>query len=148
IKPANVLVAEKNGVETAKLADFGLARTYQTSQLSGLTITGSSGGTPQFLPPEQVLDFRSVKPAADQYATAATLYYLLTGQTLFPSANNTLDMLMQVLQSKPPEIKKLRPDVPAGLAAAVARALRHKPEERFADVDQFRQALLPFAGNP
>ena len=119
IKPGNVLVAERRTRETVKLADFGLARTYQTSQLSGLTMTGEAGGTPQFMPPEQVLDFRSVKPAADQYATAATLYFLLTGQTLYPGQRKAWMCLLQVLQWQPQPVEKLRPDLPAALATAI-----------------------------
>ena len=55
-----------------KVADFGLARVYEASPLSGLTLSGSAGGTPPFMPPEQVRDLRSVQPPADQYAAAGT----------------------------------------------------------------------------
>src|SRR5207249_1119084 len=78
IKPANLMVTQVNGRETIKLADFGLARVYQASELSGLTMMGDMGGTLAFMAPEQITNFRDAKPAADLYAVAATLYNLIT----------------------------------------------------------------------
>src|SRR5436189_104546 len=68
IKPANLLVEEAGGREVPKLADFGLARVYQTSQLSGLTMMGDVGGTVAFMAPEQITHYREAKPPVDQYA--------------------------------------------------------------------------------
>jgi serine/threonine-protein kinase len=144
IKPGNVLVAPEAGREAAKLADFGLARAYQASPLSGLTMTGASGGTPAFMPPEQVLDFRSVRPAADQYAAAATLYHLLTARPLYDGVTKAVDLFVRILQADPVPLRQRRPDLPEALAAAVRRALARKPEERFPDVGALRAALQPF----
>src|SRR5262249_13895951 len=84
VKPSNVMLAELGGRKRGvKLTDFGLARVYEDSRLSGLTLTGDMGGTPAFMPPEQILDFRNVGPAADIYGTAATLYHLLSGKYTF-----------------------------------------------------------------
>jgi len=86
IKPANLLVAPHPAGETLKLADFGLARTFQDSVLSGLTLSGEIAGTAPFMAPEQVTNFRSAKPPADQYAAAASLYFLLTARYLYEAA--------------------------------------------------------------
>jgi pSer/pThr/pTyr-binding forkhead associated (FHA) protein len=144
LKPANLLVTA-DAPETAKLADFGLARAYQASPLSGLTVTGAMAGTPGFMPPEQVLDFRSVKPAADQYAAAATLYHLLTGQPLYDGARDSTALLLRVLQEEPVPLWQRRPELPEGLAAVVGRALARKPEQRFPDVEALRRELLRVA---
>ena len=64
IKPKNILVEASDGRDRVKLADFGLARLYLSSPLSGLTLTGQAGGTPGFMPPEQVTNFREAKPPA------------------------------------------------------------------------------------
>jgi serine/threonine-protein kinase len=82
IKPSNILVEEKGSKKNVRLADFGLARVYQSSQLSGLTMQGEIGGTFAFMAPEQATHFREARPAADQYSAGATLYNLLTGQHL------------------------------------------------------------------
>src|SRR5262249_44421461 len=91
VKPSNVLVTTVDGREMLKLADFGLAGAYRAAALSGLTMTGTPGGTPGYRPPEQVLDFRHARPAADQYAAAATLYYLLKGQPIYEPAPTMMD---------------------------------------------------------
>jgi serine/threonine-protein kinase len=146
IKPANLLVTDVNGREVVKLADFGLARTYHASQLSGITVAASPGGTPAFMPPEQVLDFRSVKPAADQYAVAATLYNLLTGAHLYDDCRTAHDCYRRILTREPVPVGSRLPDIDAQLAASLHRALARRPEERFPDATAFRRALAPFAG--
>jgi len=147
VKPSNLLVAPTaSGSEVVKVADFGLARAYEASPLSGLTMTNTSGGTPPFMPPEQVLDMRSVKPPADQYSTAATLYRLLTGQHVFPPSASVQELFTRILQSEPKPISTHRPDLPAGLASAIHRALARDPAARFADCRAFATALKPFAG--
>ena len=122
IKPANILVTEGNGRETVKLADFGLARIYQASTLSGLTFRGELGGTPAFMPREQILNFREAKPAADQYSAAATLYYLLTNQLIYDSPDNLNRLLWMILQQDPVPIRMRREEIPEGLAVIVHRA--------------------------
>ena len=144
IKPANLLVSGEPGQEAVRVADFGLARTYQESALSGLTLSGSAAGTPQFMPPEQVTDFRSVKPAADLYSTAATLYHLLTGKYVYDGVRAS-DLFRQILLENPVPLRARRPELPAGLDAVVHRALARLPADRYADAGAFARALQPFA---
>jgi serine/threonine-protein kinase len=138
VKPGNLLVAGAGGAgERLRLADFGLARTYQVSQLSGLTISECPGGTPRYMPPEQVLDFRSAKPPADQYAAAAALYNLLTNDFVHGRDDSVHEMYKKILTADPVPLRSRRPDVPAELAAAVHKALARKPEDLFPDVPRF-----------
>ncbi len=146
IKPGNLLITREGEREVLRLADFGLARAYQESPLSGLTVTGGVGGTPAFMPPEQVTDFRNVRPAADQYAAAATLYQLLSGRPLYDGVASVTDLFVKILQEDPVPLLQRRPGLPPVLVAAVHRALARKAEGRYADVGTFRAALLPFAG--
>jgi serine/threonine-protein kinase len=145
LKPANLLVADEPGGEVARLADFGLARTYQASQMSGLTMTGDVGGTVAFMAPEQITNYREAQPSVDQYAAAGTLYNLLTGKFPFDLPKNPQQRLLMILQDDPVPVRDRRPDLPAGLAEAVDRALSREPADRFPDVKALRQALLPFA---
>jgi len=57
VKPANVMICGPKKARAAKVADFGLARAYDTCGMSGLTMQGEVGGTPAFMPPEQVIRF-------------------------------------------------------------------------------------------
>jgi serine/threonine-protein kinase len=145
IKPANMLIEEGAGKRTVKLADFGLARVYQESRMSGLTIEGDVGGTVAFMAPEQITGFRQTKPAADQYAAAATLYNLLCGQLLFDFDKTKGSSLDKVLKEEPIPLLQRRADLPPELAAVIHRALLKDPERRFPDVRTFRAALKAFA---
>jgi serine/threonine-protein kinase len=145
IKPGNVLVSEVAGGEVARLADFGLARVYQQSKFSGLTITGEIGGTVAFMAPEQVTSFHEAKPPADQYAAAATLYNLLTECFIFDFPPTTSEQLLMILEDEPVPLQQRRPDIAEKLAAIVRQALAKEPKNRFAGVSSLRKALEPFA---
>jgi eukaryotic-like serine/threonine-protein kinase len=144
IKPRNVLVVEGGG-ERIKLADFGLAKVYRESKVSGLTLHGDIGGTLPFMPPEQLSNFRAAQPPADQFAAAATLYNLLTGKFLYNFESVFERNLLMVLEGTPVPIRERRPELPAGLAAAIDRATAREPGDRFPSATAFREALLPFA---
>ena len=144
IKPANLLVETRNGREVARLTDFGLARTYQASRMSGLTMRGDMGGTMTYMAPEQITHFREAKPAADQYAAAASLYRLLTDQYIHDLPRPQAQQILKILQDDPVPILDRRPDLPPKLAEAIHRALAREPSDRFADVAAFRAALEPF----
>ena len=134
IKPRNVLVARAEGRPVVKLTDFGLARIYLTSPLSGLTVTGHTAGTSGFMAPEQITDFRGVKPAADQYAAGAMLYYLLTGKKVYDFPAEIQRQLLMMLQDEPVPIRDRRAEIPAELSAIVHRALARAPEDGSPDV--------------
>ena len=144
IKPHNLLVAAARGRDRLKLADFGLARTYQGSPLSGLTLTGQISGTPSYLAPEQITHFRQSQPPVDQYGLAATLYYLLTGRKVHDFPADAPRQLMMILQEDPVPIRTRRPDLPEELAAVIHRALARDPADRFPDAAAMRAALIPF----
>jgi serine/threonine-protein kinase len=145
IKPANLLIKEADGGETVQVTDFGLARVYQESNLSGLTVTGDWSGTVGFMPPEQITHFRNVQPATDQYAAAATLYTLLTNAFIYDFPAQLARQLTMVLNEEPVPITARRADIPKGLAKAIHRALERDPAKRFPDVRALAKALQPFA---
>ena len=146
LKPSNLMLEVRRGRQTVKLTDFGLARAYHASQLSGLTLAGEVGGTPAFLPPEQILNFREAEPAADQYAVGATLYTLLTDRYAYDMAGPAATVLARILDEDPIPLLDRRPDLPRPLARIVHRAMAHAPADRFRDVGEFAAALEPFAG--
>lgn len=145
IKPSNLIVTTSGSEDLVKLADFGLARAYQASGLSGLTMTGDIGGTISYMSPEQITDFRGAQPATDQYAAAATLYYLLTGKYVHDFPEDPGKRLMMILDKEPVPIRDRRPGIPEGLASAIHRALAHDPKARFPDVRGFFVAIEPFS---
>jgi eukaryotic-like serine/threonine-protein kinase len=117
IKPQNLLV-RSDGV--VKIADFGIARTLQATQL---TQVGTVLGTAAYLAPEQAAGER-VTAAADIYSLGVVAYELLSGRTPY-EFESLADLAVKQRQPPPP----LR-NVPPRLEHAVLRALAFKPANR------------------
>ena len=79
IKEQNILVHGEFPYSIAKLTDFGLSKSFKQTGMSGVTMVGDVAGTIAYMPPEQVRDFKDVKPPSDIYAIGMTAYSLLTG---------------------------------------------------------------------
>jgi len=144
IKPENILIAQTAEGLTVKISDFGLAKSIRGVGLSGLTFSGEMRGTVPFMPPEQMLDFKTVTPLADLYGTAATLYYLLTCQYIYDEPAGGGDLIRMLLEEPPIPIRDRRPDVPKALADVIAKCLARDPKARFPDAASMRRALKPF----
>jgi serine/threonine-protein kinase len=144
VKPSNILVARREGRVRAKLADFGLAKNYQSAGFSGLTRDGQAVGTLQYMAPEQLLDARFVKPQADLYSVGATLYQFLTGAPLF-DVTTRRDPLLMVLEDEPVPLLERAPGLPPALAKTVHQALSKDPQKRFPSARAMWNALAPFA---
>jgi serine/threonine-protein kinase len=145
IKPENILIGQTPTGAIAKISDFGLAKSFRGLGLSGLTFSGEMRGTIPFMPPEQMLDFKTVLPSADLYSTAATLYYLISGQFLYDQdTDGGGDLIRTLLEDSPVPIRQRRPDVPPALAAVLDKGLARQPSERYPTADALRLALRPF----
>ena len=144
IKPANILVATKNRKLIVKLADFGLARAFQQSAMSGLTLTGDFGGCLPFVAPEQITNFREATPSADLYSASATLYTLLTNEFTRDYSNNCGAQLASILNKQPIPIESKR-RLPSGLAEVIHKGLAKDPNDRFKNAVEMRHALKKFA---
>jgi eukaryotic-like serine/threonine-protein kinase len=144
IKPENILIGKHREGLVAKISDFGLAKSFRGLGLSGLTFSGEMRGTVPFMPPEQMLDFKTVLPSGDLYATAATLYYLLTAQFLFDNMSEGGDLIRILLEESPVPIQERRPDIPDALAAVLEKCLARDPNARYPTATAMRQALRPF----
>jgi hypothetical protein len=144
VKPSNILVHAGSAGEEARLADFGLAKAYQSADIDSMTLPGVQGGTLAFASPEMLTDFRRAGLLADQYGAAATLYNLLTGCYIHDAAN-AVQMLDRIRSADAVPLGQRRPGLPDDLVAAIHRALDREPRLRFPTVGSFRVALSPFA---
>jgi serine/threonine-protein kinase len=144
IKPENILIARTGEGLVAKISDFGLAKSFRGLGLSGLTFSGEMRGTVPFMPPEQMLDFKTVTPSGDLYATAATLYYLLSCQFLYDEIGEGGDLIRMLLEEPPVPVTRRRGDVPAGLATVLEKCLSRNPKDRYPTAAAMRKALRPF----
>jgi eukaryotic-like serine/threonine-protein kinase len=143
IKPENILIAQLEDGLSVKISDFGLAKSFRGVGLSGLTFSGEMRGTVPFMPPEQMLDFKTVTPVADLYATAATLYYLLTCQYIYDDQPG-VDLIRMLLEEPPIPIRDRRPDISPALAEVIGQCLARDPKTRYPDATSMRKALKPF----
>ena len=136
LKPDNVLLGETGA---ARLADFGLAKSFQQAGLSGMTATGTVAGTFQFMAREQLTSYREVRPTTDVWSMAATLYFLLTGQ--YPRDFEGQDPLAVILRGGVVPLRRRDPSLPDDLAVVIDRALDDEPSRRFPTAREFVSAL-------
>lgn len=140
IKPANIFLSGAGSSQVAKLADFGLAKAFDIAGLSGLTRTGKIGGTPLFMPRQQVLNFKYAKPDVDVWAVAATLYFMITGMIVRDFVQGK-DVWQNIIQCDPVPIRKRKAALPKKLADVIDFALVEKPMIGFKTAAEFKQAL-------
>jgi serine/threonine protein kinase len=140
LKPSNIFLSNVNGKITAKIGDYGLAKAFDLAGLSGQTLTGTKAGTPVLMCRQQLLDYKYVKPEVDVWATAACLYYMLTGT--YPRNFTTSDPFLAVLQNDPVPIRQRDANIHKPLAEVINLALREKPEIYFKSAAQLKQTLL------
>ena len=88
---------------------------------------------------------RSVDFRADQWSVGAVLYRMATGHLPF-NGKSLPRLCVQVLQADFMPVTTRCPDLPAEFGAAVERCLRLSPGDRFVDMAEFAEALVPFAG--
>jgi serine/threonine protein kinase len=136
IKPSNIMIDESG---RAMITDFGISKALQ--QDTQYTSTGQVVGTPRYVSPEQAqglpLDGRS-----DQYSLAVVGFQMLTGR--LPLIAETVHALMyKHIYEVPPTVQSLRPEVPQELSAALERALKKEPADRFATMEDFATAVWP-----
>ena len=105
-----------------KLLDFGIAL---AGRPSGLTRAGYLLGSLNYMSPEQVNGGKAT-PRSDIYSVGVTLYELLTGKLPITGAT-TYQIMMNHMNQVPTPPHEIAPEVPAGLSAAVMRALRKTP---------------------
>ena len=140
VKPANMMLDADGRL---LLTDFGISKMAVASTgattIARLTDTGTVLGTPHYLAPEQALS-RTVDGRADQYALGIVGFELLTGDVPFDDETPHGIIHMHV-NDLPPRVSALRPEVPAHLSNAIARALMKAPSHRFASMEQFARAV-------
>lgn len=136
LKPENILVGEDGRV---KIIDFGIALLEGAPRV---TWRGFSGlvGTPEYMAPEQIQGERG-GPETDVYALGVILYELLAGRPPH-RAPNPLSTMYQHLNMDPEPLLRVRSEVPPAIAAIAARAMRRRKAERYANAEEFYQALL------
>ena len=121
LKPENVALSEDG---TAKLMDFGLAR----SVASRMTSEGNIVGTVFYMAPEQAMG-KELDGRADLYALGVMLYELTTGELPFVD-ENPIAVITQHINSPvvPPRAKN--EDLPPYVDRLILKLLEKDPQDR------------------
>jgi eukaryotic-like serine/threonine-protein kinase len=148
IKEQNILVDGSFPDYLAKLTDFGLSKSYKQTGMSGVTMVGDVAGTIAYMPPEQVRDFKEVRPPSDIYAIGMTAYSLLTGaHALDISPKAGISETVKAIFEKPIiPISSRVPDVPSRVATVFEMALSKQVDRRWRTAGEMREALLNAVG--
>lgn len=124
IKPHNILISQTG--ET-KVFDFGIARAADSA---GLTTTGTSIGTPQYMSPEQARGEKEMDGRADLYSLGIVLYEMLVGRVPFEGSTAVGTMYRHVNEVPEPPSKH-KPNVPEELDRIVMKVLEKEKEKRY-----------------
>lgn len=165
VKPSNVMLARDGGVT---LLDLGLARfqidgvdpadpeaepdapggaTSGGEAIGGVTGTGQTMGTADYIAPEQVTDSRNVDVRADLYALGCTLFKLLTGRAPFADEKHgtAFAKMTAHVSEVPPSLGERLPGAPAALVRLVDSLLAKDPSKRPSSPDLVAKTLAPLA---
>src|SRR5712692_332435 len=136
VKPENVLLADGHAV----IADFGIARAICRAGGDHVTEVGLAIGTPEYMSPEQAAGDRELDGRCDLYGLACVIYEMLAGEPPF-AGTSARAIIAKHLSDPPPPLRARRPDAPAAVEQALARALAKDPADRFAGVAELVAAL-------
>jgi serine/threonine protein kinase len=125
IKPDNVILEAEGSL---KLIDLGVVRVPGMEDFPSSDIPGTTA----YMAPEMFAG-EAGNAATDIYALGTTLFRAFTGE--FPYGN--IDAVSGPRRTRPAPLSTLRPDLPAWLQAALARALAHDAAERYRDAGDF-----------
>jgi serine/threonine-protein kinase len=135
VKPGNILLRADGD---AALTDFGIAKRFDDLDDS-VTRTGTVIGTPRYLAPEQATG-APTGPFTDVYSMGLVLFEMLTARLPF-LGNTPTDVALVQLTQQPADVRTMRPEVPAALAAAIGTSLSLDPAARFATAGEMADAL-------
>ncbi|MEO8029193.1 MAG: serine/threonine-protein kinase [Gemmatimonadota bacterium] len=143
LKPENIMLVpdpDGPGGSRAVVMDFGLAKERrQEPELAKLTATGIVLGTPEFMSPEQIRG-KAIDGRSDVYALGILAFEMFTGQLPF-EGKSAQEMMIARLRGKARSLRSVKPELPARLDAALAKAMSLEPDERFPTMTAFAEAL-------
>ena len=145
LKPENVILIVRDSVrDFVKVLDFGLAKlthVHVDAQPAQHSRTGSVMGTPYYMSPEQCEGRAGIDHRADIYALGVMLFEMLTGKIPFGGTGYG-EIIVKHVTVLPPAASSIVPELSSAMDAILFRALAKAPDERFATMAEFREALL------
>ena len=137
VKPENILLDGDH----VYLADFGVSRAVRAEAIAWGPPVVPTGGTADYVSPEQALGERTIDGRTDLYSLACVAYEMLAGRAPFASANDRA-IVARRFTSPAAALDELPPAVPDAVRAELARALSLEPDDRHPSVGAFAAALV------
>ncbi|MBS2027707.1 MAG: protein kinase [Deltaproteobacteria bacterium] len=137
VSPQNVLVSYEGEV---KVIDFGLAKSALSVQRTHPSVML---GKLLYMAPE-IAKHDQLDRRADLFSAAVMLHELLAGQHQLAGLG-AAELMMRVVSPRFRPLEGEVPGVPAGLDAALAKALVAEPNDRYRTAEEMRAAFLPLA---
>lgn len=142
IKPSNiVLVNERNGEDSVRIVDFGIAKFNQDEINPGLTQTGDVFGSPLYMSPEQCLGHR-LDHRSDIYALGCVMYETLSGHP--PLVGETALATIHKHTSempKPLQVPNCDTRLRERLDEIIFKTLEKDPDKRYQSMQELRVDL-------
>lgn len=148
LKPGNIILQPMpGGRRRAVVVDFGVSRMVSAGDdeedtITGITKANMAVGTVEYMAPEQILNSRDVTGSSDCYALGAILYRAVTGHHVFGEIYDSELAHTKLTQDAGPLDVKRTDRVAKGLEAAVAKALKRRPSERYATSEAMLADLM------
>jgi serine/threonine protein kinase len=136
VKPENILLDEAG---RPKLTDFGLVMHHDADHMT-LTMEGVMVGSLHYASPEQVEGARDIDGRSDIYSLGATLYYALTGRTLY-NGKSPQQILTQHLAGNWVSPRKYRKGISRSTVKLLRSMLAVNRDKRFGTMEEVLKAL-------
>ena len=135
IKPDNILCGDDGKV---KLIDLGLSKAQ--GDTSGLTLDGTTVGTPFYISPEQTRGTKQLDSRSDLYSLGCTVFHMLTGSVPF-FAEEFTEVMFKQTQAPRPDAREILPEISEASAKLVKRMMAINPDERPANFEQLIEEI-------
>lgn len=140
IKPSNILLFEVDEELEPCLIDFGVAKIKESTGMS-LTIQNRTlAGTPEYMSPDP-LRGESYDKQSEIYSLGCLFYEVLAGVPPF-SGETAMEVLSMHSNQEPKSLLELKPYLGKDLAFTVHKCLEKNKEDRFASMDELKEALI------
>lgn len=152
LKPSNILLTNEDadqqdlGSLSFKVADFGIARFFESESADETTLSSLMLGTPQYMSPEQAInDVEALGPETDTFAIGVIMYELLCGKRPF-DGRNAIEVLRNICEMEFVEFPK-DTSIPRDLQAICLHCLEKRKEDRYDSVERLVEDLQNFSQN-
>jgi serine/threonine-protein kinase len=163
LKPANLFLTYGSGGEpVVKVLDFGVSKVldldFDETSAGGrprsdrshdpdTAVTKATDllGSPSYMSPEQIESARNADARSDIWSLGVILFRLISGKAPF-SATTLGELIQKVVKEPIPNLRAVRPDIPAGLEDVVARCLERDRDKRIQDAVELARNLAAYAG--